>query len=404
MEISLAAILFLCIAVGWFGYRWYAGDAFSQTLRLNGWFAPWTIHLLHWGIVLLMLWLTSDELFPVTSRLWYSLAIWVPVFMITSFFAYWPCEPKQADAERKTSLGLWAFYGLLALSVILTPLYLRAVWHNVSEMHSAGVGELVRNLRDLALEDKNYGLLGWAFVINKLLYVVALSWRKKLRWWGVVMTIVGGLNVLTAASVMEKGYLVFLVIVAAWLLYEQGVLKMWHIGLAIVAALVGAYFFTLIRTYAETDAQDLMSFGDFFNIYVTSSSVAYCYMPTGAETQVGHHSFFLVYHILNRLGVGVFEVMPRVQPFINVPVETNTYTVMQPFFLDFGYAGLAFFAAAFGMLAGALYRLHRTGNIWGTCVYAVVLAALCTQFHQEEILGDLIVNIQYAVLAVFLAI
>ena len=402
MEMTLAAILFLCISVGWFGYRWYAGDAFNSALRLNGWFAPWTVHLLHWGIVLMMLWLTSDSLFPVTSRLWYSLGIWIPVFLIASFFAYWPCREKPAESENGSSLGLWAFYGFLVLSVVLTPLYLHAVWHNVSEMHSAGAGELVRNLRDMALEDKNYGLLGWAFVINKLLYVAALCWRKKLRWWIVALVVV--LNVLTAASVMEKGYLVFLVIVAAWLLYEQGAVKMWHIALAIVLAVVGAYFFTLIRTYAETDAQDLMSFGDFFNIYVTSSSVAYCYMPVTAETQVGHHSFFLVYHILNRLGVGVYEVMPRVQPFINVPVETNTYTVMQPFFLDFGYKGLAFFAAAFGMLAGTLYRLHREGKIWGTCVYAIVLAALCTQFHQEELLGDLIVNIQYAVLAVFLAL
>ena len=175
-----------------------------------------------------------------------------------------PGEPGQ--------IGRWMFYGLLAVSVLLTPLYLMAVWHNVTEMHWSGGGELIRALRDLALEEKDYGLLGWAFVINQLLYVVSLFWKQKIPWWVFALVIV--LNVLTAASVMEKGYLVYLVIVAAWLLYEQGVLKMWHIGLTIVLTLVGAYFFTLIRTFAETDAQDLMSFGDFFAIYVTSPSVA----------------------------------------------------------------------------------------------------------------------------------
>ena len=127
-------------------------------------------------------------------------------------------------------------------------------------------------------------------------------------------------------------------------------------------------------------------------------------MPLGVETQLGNNSLFIVYHILNRLGVGSFAVMERIQPFINVPVETNTYTVMQPFFLDFGYAGLAVFAAVYGMLSGVFYRWHREGRIWGTCLYAVMLAALCTQFHQEELLSHLIQNIQYAVLALFIAL
>ena len=402
MEVTLFVILFLLVTIGWFAYRWYQLDAFSQPLTRTGWFAPWYIHLLHWGFVLLMLGLTSASLFPVTLRLWYSLALWVPIFVIAAFFAYWPCDAAKPKPSEPGQIGRGMFYGLLAVSVLLTPLYLMAVWHNVTEMHWSGGGELIRALRDLALEEKDYGLLGWAFVINQLLYVVSLFWKQKIPWWVFALVIV--LNVLTAASVMEKGYLVYLVIVAAWLLYEQGVLKMWHIGLTIVLTLVGAYFFTLIRTFAETDAQDLMSFGDFFAIYVTSPSVAYCYMPLGVETQLGNNSLFIVYHILNRLGVGSFAVMERIQPFINVPVETNTYTVMQPFFLDFGYAGLAVFAAVYGMLSGVFYRWHREGRIWGTCLYAVMLAALCTQFHQEELLSHLIQNIQYAVLALFIAL
>ena len=402
MEVTLAVILFVLLTAGWFGYRWYAEGALLKPLSFGGWFAPWNIHLLHWAIVLLMLWATAESLFPTTPRLWHSLGIWVPVFVLASFFAYWPCDVVKPKQSEPGQIGRWVFYGFLGLSLLLTPFYLRAVWINVSEMHWSTAGELVRALRDLALEDRGYGLLGWAFVLNKLLFVAALCWRRQLPWWS--WTIVIGLNVLTAASVMEKGYLAFLLIVAAWLLYEQNVLKMWHIGLVVALALVGAYFFTLIRTYAETDAQDLMSFSDFFAIYVTSSSVAYCYMPTGAEMQFGEKSFFMVYHILNRLGVGSFDVMQRVQPFINVPVETNTYTVMQPFFLDFGYKGLAFFAYVFGIVSGALYRWHRQGKIWVTCMYAIVLAALCTQFHQEELLGNIVQNIQYAVLAVFIAL
>lgn len=403
MEVTLFVILFLVATIGWFAYRWYASDAFSQPLARTGLFAPWNIHLLHWGILLLMLWVTAESLFPTTSRLWYSLAIWIPIVAITSFFVYWPCDVSSVSKEHKPGqLGLWVFYGLLAVSVVLTPLYLLSVWHNVNEMHWSSGGEMVRALRDLALEEKDYGKLGLAFVVNKVLFVTSLYWRRQLPWWCLLLVL--GLNVFTAASVMEKGYFVFIVVVAAWLLYEQKVLKLWHIGVTVLAALVGAYFFTLIRTYAETDAQDLMSFSEFFAIYVTSSPVAFCYMPESVSSEWGERSFFMIYHILNRLGLGPFEVMERLQPFINVPVETNTYTVMQPFFLDFGYKGLAFFAYAFGIVSGWVYRWHRQGKVWATCVYAIVLTALCTQFHQEELLGNLVQNIQYAFLTVLIAL
>ena len=403
MESTLFVILFLCATVAWFGFRWHTAERVVQPVFEGNWFAPWSVHLLHWGIVLLILAMTSEWLFPATPRLWYSLALWIPVFVFSSLFAYLPCEMNGAMQSAKPGqYGRWFFYGFLALSVLLTPFYLLAVWHNVSEMPASGAGELVRNLRDLALEQRDYGLLGWAFVLNKLLFVTSLYWRRELPWWALLIVVV--LNILTAASIMEKGYLAFLVIVAAWLLYEQGVLKMWHIELTVLLALIGAYFFTLIRTYAETNAQDLMSFGDFFSIYVTSSSIAYCYMPDVPGVQWGENTFALMYHIMNRLGLGSFEVVQRVQPFINVPVETNTYTVMQPFYLDFGYAGVAFFAYLYGVLSGVLYRWHRQGSTWATCFYAIVLAALCTQFHQEELLGNLVQNIQYAVLAIFIAL
>ena len=403
MEVTLFVILFLVVTTGWFAYRWYSLDAFSQPFARAGLFAPWNIHLLHWGIVLLMLWLTADSLFPTTSRLWHSLAIWVPVVAITSFFAYWPCDVSSVSKEQKPGqIGIWVFYALLVFAIVITPLYVRVVWNDVNEMHWTSVGQLFRSLRSLAIEGKDYGIIGWVFVVNKLLFVAALYWRRNMPWWAIAIVV--ALNLVTATVVMEKGYLAFLVVGTIWLLYEQDVLKMWHIGVTLLVALVGSYFFTLIRTYAEANAQDLMSFGEFFTIYVTSSSVAYCYMPDGVSPEFGEKTLFMVYHMLNRLGFGPFMEMERVQAFINVPVETNTYTVMQPFFCDFGYKGLAFFGCVYGMLSGILYRWHRQGSVWGTCVYAVVLAALCTQFHQEELLGNLIMNIQYAILAVFLAL
>lgn len=59
---------------------------------------------------------------------------------------------------------------------------------------------------------------------------------------------------------------------------------------------------------------------------------------------------------------------------------------MQPFFLDFGYPGIAFFAVLYGVVCGWAYRSYRNGSSIGCVMYTYLLYYLVLQFSQEGLI------------------
>ena len=138
-----------------------------------------------------------------------------------------------------------------------------------------------------------------------------------------------------------------------------------------------------------------MTFSDFFAIYLLAGPVAYGRLFMDISTQFGAHTFETVYLFLDRFGFGPFVLNDKVMDFVWVPLPTNTYTIFQPFFQDFGQRGVAFFAMIYGVMSGALYRLYRHGNSTYSSLYAYMVVALLLQFHQEEIFLSLVHVIQF---------
>ena len=83
------------------------------------------------------------------------------------------------------------------------------------------------------------------------------------------------------------------------------------------------------------------------------------------------------------------------QEFVWVPLPTNVYTVFQPFFEDFKYKGVAFFAMFYGLFSGWCYRLMRNGNGVGKCLYVYVVYVLALQFFQENVMISIVNIIQF---------
>jgi oligosaccharide repeat unit polymerase len=81
-----------------------------------------------------------------------------------------------------------------------------------------------------------------------------------------------------------------------------------------------------------------------------------------------------------------------------IPLPTNVYTAFQPFYEDFGYKGIAFFATVYGVLFGWLYRKAHSGSSTSKCMYAYITVVLMLQFFQEQFFVTLSTIIQLAVL------
>jgi oligosaccharide repeat unit polymerase len=69
--------------------------------------------------------------------------------------------------------------------------------------------------------------------------------------------------------------------------------------------------------------------------------------------------------------------------------------MFQPFFIDFGYKGIAFFAAIYGTMSGYFYRLFRNANSFGKCIYTYIVNVLILQFYQENIFLSLVFVLQF---------
>ena len=81
---------------------------------------------------------------------------------------------------------------------------------------------------------------------------------------------------------------------------------------------------------------------------------------------------------------------------------TNVYTVMRPFYTDFGNIGVGYFAFLYGVLTGVAYRLKDNGNSFGTCLYTYLVYVLTLQFFDEFISAGLPLFGQMLVLLVII--
>ena len=85
---------------------------------------------------------------------------------------------------------------------------------------------------------------------------------------------------------------------------------------------------------------------------------------------------------------------------MNIPVETNTYTVLYPFYKDFGTSGVLFFSVIYGSVYGYLYKKTVTGNKFALIVYAMLLNYIILQFIGDFIFTNLSMEIQHLIFAI----
>ena len=128
-----------------------------------------------------------------------------------------------------------------------------------------------------------------------------------------------------------------------------------------------------------------------------SPPVAFCQLGQELTPQFGTNTFEKIYIFLARFGFSDIVVKEKLQEFVWVPIPTNVYTCFQPFFIDFGYKGIAFFSGVYGCLCGWLYRLYKNKNGVGCGLYTYAVFALMLQFYQENIFYSLVFLAQFTI-------
>lgn len=363
-------------------FRWNLGD----------WFSPWTITLFIWVIILGLYYLLDTNLNPITSQFYYCLIIWLPIFLLCSFLTYNSFTEKDPGSTGTVAFHLnkTVFNAFFVLSLIITPLYVKSVLEVVLMF---GTDDIMNNVRTLAIYGEGQGILNYSIVINQTLLVVALWAYPRIPMWKVITLVIACL--MNSLAIMEKGTMFFVFVSIVFVLFEKRVIQLRSILLFSVILIVVFYLFNLGRAEKGSQYKEEETLLDFFVMYALSPPVAFCQLAQDVTPQFGTNTFNNIYIFISRLGISDIVVKQKLQEFVWVPIPTNVYTVFQPFFIDFGYRGVAFFAWAYGCASGFIYHLYRNRNSIGCGLYTYMVYALVLQFYQDNLIYSLVFVIQF---------
>lgn len=361
-------------------------------------FAPWAITIGIWGGLLILFLFIKDLLDPLTDQFYISISLWLPIFVITSFVTFNLLEHKTRPVPSDgIAINKGLFYFLFVLVLLFSPMYAYKVWETISSFDAEN---MLRNARLLSVHGSGYGYLNYTIVIAQSLLLVSLWRYPKLPMWQLLAIIICCL--MNALAIMEKGGIFLVILCSIYVLFERGVIRFRTIGFVGISVVFLFYFFNIIREGEDSDYAKNESLLDFIAMYVMSPPVAYCKTVREVTPQFGINTLEVVYDHLSRWGIGNFEVHDKKQAFVLVPMPTNVYTIMQPFFRDFGYIGVAFFAWIYGLISGILYRHSRNGKPLYICLYTYMVEVLVLQFFQENIFLTLAYVVQLVILVFIL--
>ena len=353
----------------------------SLTYDMGDFFSPWSLTLVVWAGEFLLYFL-QGTLDPIGPLFVSNFIIWLCTFIPASFltFILTRDDSLASPIERGKSIdvNMHLFYALIAVSLLFTILYAKWIYGIVSQFDSE---DLLYNIRLYAVyKDESPGILILTQGLNFSLFLTAIWLYPKISKWTIVLIV--AINLLLEFSMMEKSGILIMILSTLFVLYEKHTIRIRSIGLTLLSIIGLFFFFNLLK---QSQDQDSLDFIDFLGIYVTSPIVAFEKLQITITNGWGVNTFNDVFPYLRYFGIHL-ESIERLQDFVFVPVPTNVYTIMQPFYNDFGSMGVAIFGLLYGWGAGFIYRKFYDGSNTYKCIYTFLVEVIIIQFYNENLL------------------
>ncbi len=385
-------IILIILALALIGLRVY---------KLGDYFSPWFISIGIWFAIILAMQFTGDLLYPLENQFLVSVSLWIPIICFSSMVTYYllpAVKDEKLAVASEMPLSMRFFNIIYILSMIMTPMYLYQMLKIVMMFDTA---DMLYNIRILSVYgDQDFGILNYSYILNQVLLVIALWKYPKIPKWQIVTIYIAIL--LSCFAIMEKGGVFFAFFATIFVLFEKGHIKMRTILIWVIVIIFLFFLITIARQYQSDNTTDeSLSILEFIGMYILSPAVAYGTVDVDVSQQFGSHTLQTIYLFLARFGFHV-EVNTKLQEFVWVPISTNVYTIFQPFYQDFGQAGVSFFALVYGLFSGWAYRQFRNGTAIGKCVYTYIAEILVLQFYQENIMMSLVFFVQFIFFTVVL--
>ncbi len=382
----VANFIFLFIIIGLFAtaaFRQYSlkKKNGTLTLELGDFFSPWSLTIAIWGS-LFVLYFLQGTLDPIGPLFVTNVIIWIGSFISASLLTFILAKDdslaRPVERGKSIDVNMHLFYALLVVSLLFTMLYVKWIYGTVSQFDTE---DLLYNIRLYAIyKTDSPGILILTQGLNFSLFLTAIWLYPKISKWTIAL--IAAINLLLEFSMMEKSGILIMVLSTLFVLYERQTIRLRSIGLTLLGIIVLFFFFNMSK---EAQNQEEIDFMDFLGIYITSPMVAFEHLQKTITDGWGANTFNDVFPYLRYLGIH-FQSVERLQDFVFVPVPTNVYTIMQPFYNDFGSMGVAVFGLLYGCGAGYVYRKFYDGSNAYKCIYTFLVEVIIIQFYNENLL------------------
>lgn len=328
-----------------------------------------------------------------SSKFCTAMAVWVSCFSLLALAVQSiKIKPFFVDLmPSQPARDIYFYLSLCTLPLLVYDVYL------IIQGSTASPFNALRDANVSVEANSKVGRTANFFVVFWLVsYVMELCvWSKKNKWRVVLLAI---MNLFYAFISMGKSnFLIFFLATAIVLLYQKRVkMKFFIIGIVLLA---GAFVGIQKMRGAYTN------YKEFVTLYVASSMKAFDqYVQPNTSEQEGENVFRLYYAVKSKLGYSENVVDP-ILPFVQVKIDnkkyhTNTYTVLYPFYKDFGLWGVALGAVFLGIVFGVLFMMMGLKSYCALTVYALWSGTLVMQFAGDTFFTILSQNLQYLFFAV----
>ncbi len=379
MLLMVMLLAVLLTALGWYVAR----DIFAPCVAGPG----------IWVAIIAMYYVVPNDFFPICHDFPLSLSLWLVGFVVASMWAAWK-TPLSTSAQREPNRMVLRVYVAITLTAVPLMSFM-LLWKAFTEEPET----MFRYLRVMAvgfddnIQPPNFGPLvyatGLAYVT--LLFVV-LYFKNK---W--VIGLVVFMNFLTAFVTMAKISFLTVLFTLMYLGYRRGIFKLKHMVYALCIFLILCFFMQVAR---EGDSGEQVGIASSLSLYTTSAMVCFDYyaVPDSA-INFGEHVLRFFYAIGHPLGLCA-EPVNVLSEFVYVPDMANTYTILYPFYIDFGNVGVFIFSLFYGAFYGFLYKKSQSGNKMLMIIYTIFFVLLMLEFFAELVFSNLSMTIQYVIFAI----
>lgn len=343
-----------------------------------------------WIFIIALYYVLPHNLYAIDGKFVICILIWVFGFFISSSVAYSLTGCGKMVVRKNEQMYKYEMIFAAIATLIMAIECIRLAL--TSDYFFLYLRALNTGLDDEIQSDVNplWGYLRSAMIVVYLIELINSNPGNKRR-----RIIFFVLNILTCFVTMAKSQLFLVVFSTVVILYRKKKIRMRQLCMV---ALVCLTLFSLMQLLRAQDSNDF-SMLNFLSIYILSGSVAFDEFNP-ALFNSGSNTFRFFIALANRLGLSNVAANETILEYTTIGPDsiTNVYTLLFPYFVDFGYMGIVVFSIINGALCGYFYKKSQKSEP-AQIMYAMLSYTIVFGFFGEILFANLSTFLQYSIFA-----